>query len=282
MANLFGGQDLFGNKANIPANSNPTYQDAWQNLFGNRPQQIPANFNPKWQDVWSGVVDVGGNVVGQVPLDKYHYADKATADQLAKIFGATVTSSQSVGPGANPTPQYALSFGDPDNALNAGLVAKTLEYATKGRYNADTGQYEKENLDAVMARIMADARPPLYWQQQGQANPFIPNPAGTMAIPWAYSGGTGAGGVGSGSGGMGNGAGTGSPSGSGGVPNSGGGASRPSGYQQSQQTTQQSQQAAAARRAALAEYLRNKLYTGNNLGNMSSYRASQGQQGQRP
>ena len=278
MANLFGGQDLFGNKANIPANSNPTWQDAWQNLFGNRPQQIPANFNPKWQDVWTGVVDVGGNVVGQVPLDRYHYADKATADQLAQILpGATVTSSQSVGPGANPTPQYALNFGDPNHNLNAGLVAKTLEYATKGRYNADTGQYEKENPDAVMARIMADARPPLYWQQQGQANPFIPNPAGTMAIPGAYSGGAGAGGVGNGSGGMGSGSGTG-----GGVPNSGGGASRPSGYQQSQQTTQQSQQAAAARRAALAEYLRNKLYTGNNLGNMSSYRAGQGQQGQRP
>ena len=146
MANLFGGQDLFGNKANIPANSNPTYQDvqtgmtdvggnkanipansyptwqdAWQNLFGNRPQQIPANFNPKWQDVWTGVVDVGGNVVGQVPLDRYHYADKATADQLAKIFGATVTSSQSVGPGANPTPQYELNFGDPNHNLNAGL-----------------------------------------------------------------------------------------------------------------------------------------------------------------
>lgn len=260
MANLFGGQDLFGNKANIPANFNPTYQD-----------------------VQTGVTDVGGNVVGQVPLDRYHYADKATADQLAQILpGATVTSSQSVGPGANPTPQYALNFGDPNHNLNAGLVAKTLEYATKGRYNADTGQYEKENPDAVMARIMADARPPLYWQGQGQANPFIPNPAGTMAIPGAYSGGAGAGGVGSGSRGMGNGAGTGSPSGSGGVPNSGGGASRPSGYQQSQQTTQQSQQAAAARRAALAEYLRNKLYTGNNLGNMSSYRASQGQQGQRP
>ena len=124
---IFGGQDLFGNKANIPANFNPTYQD-----------------------VQTGITDVGGNVVGQVPLDRYHYADKATADQLAQILpGATVTSSQSVGPGANPTPQYALNFGDPNHNLNAGLVAKTLEYATKGRYNVDTGQYEKENPDEI-------------------------------------------------------------------------------------------------------------------------------------
>ena len=54
MANLFGGQDLFGN---IP--------------------KIPANFNPTYQDVQTGITDVGGNVVGQVPLDRYHYADKA-------------------------------------------------------------------------------------------------------------------------------------------------------------------------------------------------------------
>lgn len=253
MANLFGGQDLFGNKANIP-----------------------SNFNPQYQDVNTGVVDVDGNVVGQVPLDRYHYADKTTADQLAQIFpGSTVTSSQSVGPGANTTPQYALNFGDPNHNLNAGLVAKTLEYATKGRYNADTGQYEKENPDAVMARIMADARPPLYWQQQGQANPFIPNPAGTMAIPGAYGGSGGGSGFGSGQPNSGN------TSGGSGVSGGGSGAGNSGGVQrppaQTQQTTQQSQQAAAARRAAMAQYIRNKLYTGNNLGNMSSYRAGQQQ-----
>lgn len=255
MPNLFNRSDLFGNSANIP-----------------------DNFNPQYQDVSTGIVDVGGNVVGQVPLDRYQYADKATADQLARILpGATVTSSQSVGPGANTTPQYALNFGDPNHNLNAGLVAKTLEYATKGRYNSDTGKYEKENPEAVMARIMADARPPSYWQQQGQPNPFIPNQSGTMAIPSAYRGtGTGGSGSGSGIGGNSSGGGAGNPliPGSGGSGGNGSGNNN-SGYQQSQQTTQQSQQAADARRAALAQYIRNKLYTGNNLANMSGYRASQ-------
>ena len=167
MANLFGGTDLFGNNRTVNMDS----------------------FNPEYQNVSTGVVDVGGNVVGQVPLDPYHYASQNTANQVAQILGGTVNQTSAVGPGANTTPQYGINFGDPNHSLNAGLAAKTLEYATKGRLNADTGQYEKEPMEAVMARLAADARPPLYWQQQGQANPYIPNPAGTMAIPQAYQNG---------------------------------------------------------------------------------------------
>ena len=252
MANLFGGTDLFGRQRDLNMDS----------------------FNPQYQNVSTGVTDVGGKVVGQTQLDPYHYASRPTADQVAQILGGTVDQTSSVGPGANPTPQYGINFGDPNHSLNAGLAAKTLEYATKGRLNADTGQYEKEPMEAVMARLAADARPPLYWQQQGQANPYIPNPAGTMAIPGVYSGG--------GSGGTmrptngGSGAAGGSGMSGGGVGSSyTSGAQRPTPPQQTQQTTQQSQQADAARRAALAQYIRNKLYTGNNLGNMSSYRAGQ-------
>ncbi len=165
MANLFGGTDLFGNQRTTAA---------------------PEEFNPQWQDVSTGVVDVGGNVVGQVPLDRYHYATQDTANNVANILGGKVNQTSSVGPGANTTPQYGINFGDPNHSLNAGLAAKTLEYATKGRLNADTGQYEKEPMEAVLARLAADARPPSYWQQQGQANPYIPNQAATMAIPQAY------------------------------------------------------------------------------------------------
>lgn len=164
MANLFGSTDLFGRQRDLNMDS----------------------FNPQYQNVSTGVTDVGGNVVGQTQLDPYHYASRQTADQVAQILGGTVDQTSSVGPGANPTPQYGINFGDPNHSLNAGLAAKTLEYATKGRLNADTGQYEKEPMEAVMARLAADARPPLYWQQQGQTNPYIPNPAGTMAIPQAY------------------------------------------------------------------------------------------------
>jgi len=142
MANLFGGTDLFGNK-----------------------RQQFEEFTPTYQDPTSGVVDVSGNVVGSTNLNKYDYASPESAQQLSQLFGMPLQTSMASGPGASANPQYELATGTPGHALNAGRVGQQLSYATQGRYNADTGQYDKEPMEVVMARIAADVAPPLLGSQ---------------------------------------------------------------------------------------------------------------------
>lgn len=142
MANLFGGADLFGNK-----------------------RQQFEQFQPTYQDPTSGVVDVSGNVVGSTNLNKYDYASPESAEQLSQLFGMPLQTSMASGPGASANPQYELATGTPGHALNAGRVGQQLSYATQGRYNADTGQYDKEPMEVVMARLAADAAPPLLGSQ---------------------------------------------------------------------------------------------------------------------
>lgn len=152
MANLFGGPDLFGNR-------------------------IPQDFNPEWQTPESGVVDVSGNVVGSTKLNPYDYASQSTANQMSGILGLPVQTSMASGPGASANPQYELATQTPGHALNAGRAAQQMQYATKGRYNMDTGQYDKEDPNVVMARLKADIAPPLLDSQKIPGNTISPSSA---------------------------------------------------------------------------------------------------------
>lgn len=152
MANLFGGADLFGNR-------------------------IPQDFNPEWQDPTSGVVDVGGNVTGNVNLNPYDYASKGTADQMGGVLGLPGQTSMASGPGASTNVQYELATGTPGHALNAGRVAQQMQYATKGRYNQDTGGYDKEDPAAIMARLKADIAPPMLDSQRLPTSTISPSSA---------------------------------------------------------------------------------------------------------
>lgn len=153
MANLFGGPDLFGNR-------------------------IPQDFNPEWQDPTSGVVDESGKVVGSTQLNPYDYASQGTANQMSSVLGLPVQTSMASGPGASANPQYELATQTPGHALNAGRAAQQMQYATKGRYNMDTGQYDKEDPNVVMARLKADIAPPLLDSQR--------LPTSTISPPSSY------------------------------------------------------------------------------------------------
>lgn len=152
MANLFGGADLFGNR-------------------------IPQDFNPEWQDPTSGVVDVTGKVVGNTQLNPYDYATQGTANQVGGILGLPVQAVTATGPGASANQQYELQTTTPGHALGAGRAAQQMQYATKGRYNMDTGQYDKEDPATVMARLKADIAPPMLDSQKLPTSTISPSSA---------------------------------------------------------------------------------------------------------
>lgn len=154
MSNLFGGRDLFGN--NI---------------------RVPNDFQPEWQSPESGVVDVSGNVVGQTKLNPYDYATQNTAQQLSTSMGMPLQTAMASGPGASANPQYELATNTPGHALNAGRVAQQMAYSTKGRFNQDTGQYDKEDPAVIMARLKADIAPPMLDSQKIPGNTISPSKA---------------------------------------------------------------------------------------------------------
>lgn len=158
MANLFGGPDLFGNR-------------------------IPQDFKPEWQDPSSGVVDVGGNVVGSTRLSPYDYSSQQTTNQMSSVLGLPVQTAMASGPGASANPQYELATQTPGHALNAGRAAQQMQYATKGRYNMDTGGYDKEDPATVMARLKADIAPPMLDSQRLPTNTISPPTSSSYQYP---------------------------------------------------------------------------------------------------
>lgn len=134
MANLFNAADLFGNV---------------------RPQDFNA---PEWsQNVTSN--DYGG---GTSQLNSAQFATPQSAQATAQFLGGTVTQPSYYGTSPS-VPELGISFsgtptinGAQPHSLNAGLVNQTLDYARKGRYNADTGQYDKEDWNTVLNRLRAD------------------------------------------------------------------------------------------------------------------------------
>jgi len=124
-------------------------------LFGNI-----SGLKPSYYDPQSGVVDETGKVVGQTQLNPLQYAGDDYAQQIAGTLGGKVARTYATGPGAVGVPQNQIDVGNPNNLLNAGLVGQQLQYATRGRYNADTGKYDVEPIESVMARIASDINQP--------------------------------------------------------------------------------------------------------------------------
>ena len=158
MAGLFGGRDLFGNTVNRGEND-----------------QFSYDFAPTYENPQSGTVDQSGAFSGNVPLNPYLYATQDTANRTANTLGGTVGQTQvGGGPVGVNVPERNINFAGAHDPLNAGLDARQLGFATKGRYNADTGQYDKEPEAVVRARLLADLNHPSFSPPPGQpASPFI-------------------------------------------------------------------------------------------------------------
>lgn len=101
--------------------------------------------------------DSSGNPVhSNVTMNSRLYATQDSANQLAQMLGATVGQTVGTGPGGDAPPMYNLNFAGAPDPLNAGLVGQQIGYATQGRLNADTGQYEPDALKDVIARLNAE------------------------------------------------------------------------------------------------------------------------------